>query len=75
MIENGITVERTLADPVSSKVPVVVANFSPRLRKVKELTILGLFQKVDQKLRSCPCRRSLMKSRGELPDHMQDLFT
>ncbi len=73
--KNKITVGRTLVNPVSREVPVVVANFSSRPRKVKEEAILGLFHEVDLESRSCACRRSLTKPGGELPDHMQDLFT
>ncbi len=75
VIENGVTVGRTPVDPVSGEVPFVVVNFFTRPRKVKEGAIIGLFQEVDQKPRSCACRRSLTKPRGELPDHLQDLFT
>ncbi len=52
-----------------------MTNFSPRPRKVKEEAVIGLYQEVNQKPRSCACRRSLTKPGGESPDHLQDLFT
>lgn len=73
-IKIGVTVGRTLVDPVLGEVSAVVANFFLRPRKVKKGPVIGLLQEVYQNLQSCACRRSLMKFEGELPGHLQDFF-
>ena len=73
-MEDGLTVCRTLIDPEGEEVPVVVANFFLRLKKVRQRTVVGLWQEFDQEPQSCVCRRSLMKPQEELADYLRDLF-
>ena len=74
-MQNGVVVGRTLVDATKKEVPVFVANFSSRPRKVKERATVGLLHETDQEPQIHACRRSLAKPQRELPYHLRNLFT
>ena len=79
-LADGVMVGRTLVNPAEGQIPVVIANFSNRPRKVKKGTDVAYCQEVDEPLQLICNRGSTADPQkvppvsDNVPHHLQDLL-